>query len=211
MSFFLLGCSSPKEVAQPRPMVEVDGIGSVLKSFTANLDRFDVDVINNTNRHNEKNVTTDCSTSGFWSWFDESFGRDTTAITGEQVGDKDYKLTVRIDSESGTLMWNGDVTTTFLYNGTTHTWSMSSKIYDKHDYHYCQPAAVAETLLASLQCYVSNYSASEEGKTISSLLTSLNAQRAKIVETSGKLYSATDCEMTVDPQQYQVETTPMGF
>lgn len=214
---FLAGCSrSSVAETQPKPeVVNIDGVGPALKSFDTTYELFDVDVLNTQNRHNEKNVNSYCNGSGFLYWMSEPFGRDTTRITGSQVNDREYKLTINMNSESGTVMWAGDVTTSFTYDSVSRTWSMSSTMFEngaERAYQYCMPSAVVDTLLANLQCYLGSNAGTPEAETVQSLVKSLGEQRSRMIETSGKLYAASDCEQTVDPRQFENDTpAPMGF
>ncbi len=214
---FLAGCSrSSAEAAQPKPeVVTIDGVGPALKSFETTYELFDIDVLNTQNRHNEKNVSASCYGSGFFSWLDEPFTRDTTRITGSQVNDREYRLTVNVNSETGTVMWAGDVTTTFTYDSASRSWTMSSTIFEngsERAYQYCAPAAVADTLIANLQCYLGSGAEGAEAETLQSLVKSLGEQRDRMIERAGKLYVASDCEQAVDPKIYENDTpVPMGF
>lgn len=108
--------------------LDLPGVGSVLKEFEAKYSSYDVDVLNHGNQHNETNVNTICHTS-FLGWlFSEPLSADTTTISGYQVGNKDYKLAINVNSEASTLMWNGKVTSYFKYDADAKTWSMSAKI-----------------------------------------------------------------------------------
>lgn len=214
---FLTGCSrSSAEAAQPQlEKIDLAGVGPVLKSFDSTYSLFDVDVLNTQNRHNEKNVSSYCSSNGFLAWMDEPFTRDDTRITGSQISDHEYKLTINVNSEVGTVMWAGDVTTSFVYDTATKSWSMSSSMFENgadRPYLYCAPSAVVDTLLSSLQCYVSGNADTPEAEALQSLLKSLTEQRDRMIQNSGKLYVGTGCEEAVDPNKYGNDTpAPMGF
>jgi hypothetical protein len=216
---FLVGCSGNESLhstpERTPEMVEIPGVGKVLDEFRTSTDRFDIDMFNLNNRHNEANVRATCLSSGSY-WFSEWFSKDTTDIEGKRVGDKGYELSVTINSESGTLMWNGDVTTRFRYDGETDTWRMSSVVFEdgkERPYKYCDPAFTFETLLASLECYVSNNEDGDKRASLTALVASIGAHREDIVRNSGERYSgehssgghyeADKCEESVDPLIYQ--------
>jgi hypothetical protein len=178
---------------------DIAGLGKVLTEFTVESDAFNIDVLNRSNRHLESNVSAACYTS----WITEFFGRDTTKIAGKKVDETHYDLAVTVNSESGTMMWNGDVTTHFIYDAAAGTWGMNSEIVEngtKRVYQYCAPSAVIDTLIASVRCYLADAPDGAESQTLVTLVNSIEEQEKKVVAEVGPLYAAADCEKPLTPE-----------
>lgn len=211
--FGLCGCSNDTPRASEHrnsvpaaqeQRTELEGIGSVLSSFQTVGELFDIDFINPGNKHNESNVETSCYPSIASYFMNESFARDETLIEGKGNGGN-YDLSVTMNSESGTLMWSGDVTTHFHYDAASKTWDMSSGIVEdeaERIYAYCDPAAVFDTLIAGLECYAATSGDTAEAATIKMLTESIKEQRGSILASGLPLYSDVDCEQQVDRQFY---------
>lgn len=223
---FLSGCSrevpyssnDPAVVDPPATpdKVEIEALGKVLNKFHIEHSLFDIDVVQPGNRHNEGNIGTSCHPFGLFSWIywiNEPFSRDTTIIDGSKDGDKNYKLSVKVNSESHTMMWDGNVTTFFKYNGETKTWDMSSVVFENgkdRDYKYCNPSKVIDILIENLKCYIESSEPSPELETANILVKSLSEQRLKIIEKSGQLYSASDCEKN-EPSVQLISNPVIGW
>ena len=182
--------------------MEIPGLGKVLDSFEVKYSLFNVDKLNNSEPHNELSAISKCYSSwlSYWYWGHEPFATDTTTFNGQKVGENDYVLQIKVNSEAEMLLWNGAATTTFKYDGAFGNWSMSSRVIEhgqERDYEYCFPSAVIDTLIESVRCYMSNYPQYAESRTLETLIGSISGQEANIEKNAGPLYPAADCKKNV--------------